>query len=146
MLWTDVFRGLNWEPFTGLKRLQQEMNRQFGEGNGDFVEKPFPAVNVYTGKDDVLVTAEIPGVDPGTIDVSVLGNTLTISGNRLAEDIKEDDVCHREERIKGEFHRTLELPVKVDPDKVDAKYARGSLQVRLPRHEEDKPRQIKVEF
>ena len=145
MLWTDVFRGLNWEPMTELKRLQREMNRLFGEGNGDYGQS-FPPVNIYTGKEDILITAELPGVDPNAIDISILGDTLTLSGVRKEEVLKEGEVCHREERPTGEFQRTLELPVKVNPDKVEAAYAQGILRVTLSRAEETKPKQIKVKI
>jgi HSP20 family protein len=148
MLWTDVFRGLNQEPFTELKRLQSEMNRLFGErngnGNGNGNNRVFPPVNIYPGKEDVLITAELPGVDPGAIDINILGDTLTLSGVRKEKELGDGEVCHREERPSGEFHRTLELPVRVNAEKVEARYGNGMLRLTLPRAEEDKPKQIKV--
>jgi HSP20 family protein len=144
MIWNDVMRTLDWEPFTELRRLQHEMNRLFGEGNGGGSARQFPPVNVYTGKDDVQVIVEVPGVDPELIDISVLGDTLTLSGARKPEELKEGEVFHRQERPTGEFLRTIELPVRVNPDKVEARYASGILRVTLPRAEEDKPRQIRV--
>jgi len=93
-----------------------------------------------------LLTAELPGVDPNAIDISILGDTLTLSGVRKEEVLKEGEVCHREERPTGEFQRTLELPVKVNPDKVEAAYAQGILRVTLSRAEETKPKQIKVKI
>jgi HSP20 family protein len=146
MLWNDVLRRADWEPFAELNRFQREMNRLFGDFNGNGDRQVFPPLNIYTGKENVLVTAELPGVDPQAIDISILGNALTLSGVRQAQELKEGEVCHRAERTQGEFQRTVELPVKVNPDKVEASYAQGILRVTLPRSEEDKPKLVKVKI
>lgn len=146
MLWTDAFRRVDWEPIAELKRFHREMSRLFGDRSGEGDRQAFPPLNIYTGKDNVLVTAELPGVDPQAIDISILGNALTLSGARQAQELKEGEVCHRAERIHGEFQRTVELPVKVNPDRVEAKYAQGILRVTLPRAEEDKPKQVNVKI
>ncbi|MBM4315661.1 MAG: Hsp20/alpha crystallin family protein, partial [Deltaproteobacteria bacterium] len=98
----------------------------------------------WVGEGDVIVTAELPGMDTGNTDISVVGDTLTISGSRKAEPLKEGESYHRQERSHGQFKRTLQLPFRVEADKVEAKYEKGILRLTLPRAEADKPRKISV--
>ncbi len=145
MLWPTRMRDF-WatEPFEELRRLHREMDRLFG-GLWPLREAPaFPPVNLWTGRDDVVVTAELPGVDPSGLDITVLGDTLTISGSRPAPELPEGGNFDRQERFAGNFSRRVQLPYRVDPDKVEATYSKGILEVRLPRHEADKPKQIAV--
>jgi HSP20 family protein len=128
-----------------MDRLQREMNRLFqpfaagrrGAGN-------FPAVNIWTGEDNALLTAEIPGVDPDKLEVTVKDNTVTIRGSREAEELKEDESYLRQERGAGTFVRSFALPFQVDGGNVSAQYQKGILQLTLPRAEEDKPKKISV--
>jgi HSP20 family protein len=101
-------------------------------------------VNAWLGEGDIIVTAELPGVDPGKVDISVVGDTLTISGLRETLQLKEGESYHRQERGHGRFTRSLQLPFHVDAGKVEATYDRGILQMTLPRSEADKPRKISV--
>jgi len=133
-----------WSPWDEIRRLQREMNRLFSDFFGEPVEEVYPAVNVWRKDDSVVVTAEMPGVEPGDIDLSVEGDTLTIRGSRKPEELKEGEEYHRQERHSGAFVRAIELPFRVDPEKVDARYEKGILRVTLPRAEEDKPKQITV--
>src|SRR3954447_2153884 len=84
----------------------------------------FPAVNVYAGRDGVAVVAELPGVEPGDLEVHARRDTLTIAGARrpAAEDAR---AYHRRERRGGAFSRTVQLPVRVDPDRVEARLEDG---------------------
>jgi HSP20 family protein len=104
----------------------------------------FPALNYYTHDGDAVVTAEVPGVDPEGIDVSVEGSTLTISGKRGEHPAGEGGSYHRRERWHGSFRRTMELPFTVESGKVEAAYGDGLLSVRLPRAEAEKPRRIEI--
>lgn len=131
------------DPLHEMQRLQGEMSRVFS-GLGQPLNPEVPPVNAWVGESDVVVTAELPGVDPGKVDVSVVGDTLTISGTREAEPLKEGESYHRQERSHGRFTRSLQLPFHVEAGKVDAKYERGILRVTLPRAEADKPRKISV--
>jgi len=145
MLWTwptSRYGGM----WSELDRLQREMNRLFeplasrvrpGQGS-------FPAVNIWTGDDEALVTAEVPGVDPDKLDITVKNNTVTIRGERPAEELKDGESYLRQERGAGNFVRSFTLPFPVDSDKISAQYRKGILQLRLPRHEADKPRKISV--
>ena len=138
---TDFFA---WDPWREFRRLQNEMNRLFREIPGAWSAPAFPPVNVWTGKEDAVVSVEIPGIDPDKLTISVDDQVLTISGTRPAEELKEGEVYHRHERPYGQFSRSIELPFRVDIDKVEAEYHNGVLSIKLPRVEEEKPRQIKV--
>jgi HSP20 family protein len=136
------FGGLT-EPLREMQRLQGEMNRIFSVLDTPLTQE-FPPLNAWVGEADVVVTAELPGIDPVKVDISIVGDTLTISGSRDAESLKEKESYHRQERSHGRFTRTLQLPFHVETNKVDAKYDRGILQITLPRAEADKPRKISV--
>jgi HSP20 family protein len=142
------YRRWNTNPWAELEHIQDELNRVFNHSFGtlreDVLSPAFPAFNVWTGKDDVKVVVALPGMDPKDIDISVLGNTVTISGERRPETPDTGALYHRRERTHGKFIRTVELPVNVDRDKIEARYVDGVLSVTLPRVEEQKPKQIAV--
>jgi HSP20 family protein len=142
------YRRWNINPWAELDHIQDELNRVFGRSFGTLKEDAFPpdfpAINVWTGKADVKVVAALPGMDPKDIEISVLGNTVSISGERRPEVLDTGSVYHRRERIQGKFIRTVELPVDVDRDRIEARYVDGVLSVTLPRVEEQKPKQIPV--
>ncbi|NLE67656.1 MAG: Hsp20/alpha crystallin family protein [Lentisphaerae bacterium] len=125
-----------------LRRIQNEVNRLFGEYEG--AGESFPAVNIWTNKDGAVLKAEIPGVDPADIAVSVQDEQVDISGERKQDPVSDEMVCHRAERGFGKFARSFTLPFAVEKDKVSAGYKNGVLMVTLPRAEAAKPKQIKV--
>jgi len=131
------------DPLHEMQRLQGEMNRVFS-GLGQHFSPELPPVNAWVGESDVVVTAELPGVDPSKVDVSVVGDTLTISGARDAEILKEGESYHRQERNHGRFTRSLQLPFHVEAGRVEAKYDKGILRITLPRAEADKPKKVAV--
>jgi HSP20 family protein len=132
--WPDLFRE--------MRRTQDEMNRLFG-GLRLAVRPEFPPINVRAGPEGALVTAEVPGVSPEQIEVTVHQDTVTLRGKRDL-DIPEGASEHRRERAQGEFQRTIILPFRVDADKVAAHFDRGVVTLELPRPAADKPRQVKV--
>ena len=106
----------------------------------------FPAVNVYTNKDEgVLVTAELPGINPDDLNITVTGDTLILSGSRQPEEMPESEQYHRRERGYGEFNRSFQLPYSINKEKVEANMENGVLSVILPRAEAEKPKQISVQ-
>lgn len=134
-------------PWRELDRLQREMNRVFENtlsGYESRVAPQYPALNVWTNEEGAAITAELPGVKAEDIDISVLGETLTLKGVRRPEARGETDRYHRRERRHGSFSRTVELPFQVEANKVDATFDRGVLHISLPRAEADKPRKISV--
>lgn len=128
-----------------MDHLQREMNRLF-----DSYERTpssfagFPAMNVWMNEDGAVVTAELPGVDVKDLEISVVGETLTLSGERKLEDLPKDATYHRQERGYGKFTRTIDLPFMVDSGKVQATLEKGILRILLPRTEKDKPRKVLV--
>jgi HSP20 family protein len=142
MYWTD---DRIWGPFEELQSLQREMNRLFDGYSGGSSMSRFPALNVWGDEENVIVTAELPGMAADDIDIHVVNNQLTIKGERKAEEPAEDAVCHRCERGNGAFVRTVRLPYAVEGDKVSAKYDKGVLTVTLPRSEAAKPKRIEIQ-
>lgn len=141
MYWND---SKTWSPFEELRSLQRDMNRLFdGYDTGNGISR-FPALNVWGNGDQVMVTAELPGLEPQDLDISVVDNQLTIKGDRKADKPAEDAVCHRCEREAGKFVRTVRLPYGVENDQVTAKYENGVLSVVMPRQEDTKPKRIEI--
>ena len=122
--------------------LEQEMDKVFRTFRGRTSE--FPTVNVWANQEEAVVTAELPGMEPADIDLTVTGNTLTIQGERKTPEPGEGEVYQRQERSFGRFVRSVRLPFPVEADKVAAVSSNGLLKVTLPRHEATKPRQITV--
>lgn len=104
----------------------------------------YPAMNVYDDGESFIVRAEIPGVDPATLDINVTGDTLTLRGKREVEPAGENCCYHRRERSAGEFRRAFSLPEMVDSSKVVATAKHGVLEIMLPRAEQAKQRKITV--
>jgi len=129
-----------------MERLQREMNRVFDAFYPSRLQAApgYPAMNVWTDEEGLVVTAEVPGVNPEDIDISVVGDVLTLTGERKPDQVKEDARYHRQERGYGKFTRTLQLPFLVDADKVEATFKDGVLTISMVRAEADRPRRIKV--
>jgi HSP20 family protein len=101
-------------------------------------------VDIVESDNEIVLKADLPGLDPKDVEIHVQNGTLTLKGERkFTSDVKEDD-CRRAERVYGSFLRSFSLPQTVDPDKVEADYGNGVLEVRLPKRPEAKPKQIKV--
>ena len=140
-----------WEPFSDLVSLKDDdMDRFFETFFGQHPEgrKGFwtPVVDIEESNGNILVKAEIPGMEKDEIKVSVRDNMLTISGERKQEIETKDKTFHRIERSYGKFSRTITLPSEVDTDKVKAAYKDGVLNITLPKPESVKPKQIEVEI
>ncbi|MGQ4808131.1 hypothetical protein NKDENANG_01498 [Candidatus Entotheonellaceae bacterium PAL068K] len=147
----------DWYPWQSIDDLRREIDRAFGEFS--FRTAPFsraaflpgrgarhyPLINLHEDKDTLYVEALAPGIDPASLDLSVIHTTLTVSGEkrRLAEDVTPE-AFHRQERSAGKFVRTIELPVEVEAQRVKADYQQGILRVTLPKAEKVKPKQINV--
>jgi HSP20 family protein len=146
MLWRErngnTFNRARRSLFGELDRLQQEMNRLVSSRSASGGE--FPLVNIWSGGEGVQVTAEIPGVNPDGVTISVVGNSLTVSGDRPEAQLNEGAGYHRRERVRGSFSRTVELPFRVDAENVDASFSKGVLTVTLPRAPEERPRKITI--
>ena len=140
-----------WEPFR-VSDIQSEVNRLFD----NFFGRPaastgggrawLPSVDMYASKDDVVVSVELPGVSEKDVTVSITGDLLTIKGERRFEnEVKEQDLLHVE-RTYGKFERMIQLPMAVQSDRVKATYRDGVLEIKLPKAEELKPKEIKIDL
>ena len=142
------WRDLEWSPFRELVRLQDEMDRWFGSQlgrRGRFGERTFiPSVDLYYEEGHLKARADLPGIKPKDITVTVTDNTLTIRGKREADHKERGESYEYSERWFGEFERSIELPVSVEAGKIEATFTDGVLDITLPVHEEIKPRQIEV--
>ncbi len=140
MLWSDLGRfGRLWDPWSEFDRMQRALWRRASTPSVDF-----PAVNVWVTGEEAIVTTEIPGVDPKSIDISVAGKTLTIRGSRNPENLREGESYHRRERWLGQFTKTVEMPFSVEAGNVEAKFSKGVLWITAPRAEAEKPKKIAV--
>jgi len=103
-----------------------------------------PAVDLYEEKDDIVVKAELPGMEKDNIEVNLSGNRLTIKGEKKQEEEVKKEGYYRAERSYGSFVRSLELPLEVQTDQVKAAFKNGILEIRLPKTEEAKKKETKV--
>ncbi len=144
-----------WEPIREMATLTDRMSRLFDEMWGrptrrlaeeDFLTGAWvPAVDILEDKDGLQVTAELPGVDPKNVEVTVENGILTIRGERNFEKATEGETYHRVERVYGNFERSFSLPNTVDADKIEARYKNGLLHLRMPKREEAKPKPVKIQ-
>jgi len=132
-----------WDPFAEIEALQRAVNRLF-ENFAGRSEVTYPPVNVCDTGETYVVKAWMPGVRREDISLSVMGDTLTIQGEKKEPEIKDGNF-YRRERNFGRFHKVVELPAEVSAEGVKAKYQDGILTVILPKAESAKPRQITVE-
>ena len=151
-VWRPRRRLQPWRPFSVLDDWEQRLEHLFGPshtpffgGQGPWQEAEWtPTVEVFDKDDQLVVNAELPGMKEEDIDVSVENSTLTIKGERKAEnEVKEADY-YRCERYYGSFYRSIPLPSRVDSDSIEASYENGVLSITLPKTGEDKPKKIEV--
>lgn len=144
----------SWDMFRELDNLKKEVDEAFrsaglGRPFGTAFLTPlttrrFPLVNFSEDDGNLYVDALVPGVDPGWMDVSVLSNSITISGERKPFEEQEGQVVHRCEIGYGKFSRTVNLPVDINPDKISAAYKDGIMQITLGKAESAIPRKIEI--
>jgi HSP20 family protein len=136
-------------PFHSLADLQEEMNRLFETslrrvGRGELEGAFWPAVDLVERKDHFLVKADLPGLRKEDVTVTLQNGMLTIKGEKKLEAEEQDTSYYHRERVYGSFTRTIQLPSSVDARKIEAQFKDGVLNVRLPKTEEAKPRQIDI--
>lgn len=127
-----------------MLNLQREVNRLFSSV-GQKSHGNYPAVNIWEENEKAVLTAELPGLDPEKIDISVMGDILTIAGETLPVKFNEGESYVRQERNSGSFKRSIQLPFQIDVKDVEAKYEKGVLTITLPRMKEDLPKKIKIQ-
>ena len=129
-----------------MDRLQRDMNRLYTQYSPSRVRSApsYPAINIWAKDDGLFVSAEMPGVHVEDININVMGDSLTISGERGSEEIPEDAHFHRKERGFGNFSRTIQLPYAVDAEQVEASFKNGVLNITLPRVPAETPKKISI--
>ncbi len=142
---------IQWKPFREVSRLRNEMDRLWDDyfGPGRRALRPMeedwmPAVDVSETGDKITIKAEVPGMEAKDIEISMVGDTLTIKGEKKLEREEKEENYHTVERSHGSFTRAMKLPATVDADKVEASYKNGVLTVVLPKKEEVKPKAIEI--
>jgi HSP20 family protein len=142
---------VRWEPVRELTTLQSEMNRLFNtffdtptSGDGAPARRWVPAMDLVEHDDHFVLTADLPGVTQEDVSIEVQADVLTISGERKTSQESSGTGYYRLERSTGAFSRTLTLPEGVDPEAVEASFANGVLEVRIPKPEQRKPRRVSI--
>ena len=127
--------GFSSEPFSRVAFLPGRSARRY------------PLINLYEDKENICVEAIAPGVNPDSVNLAIVRNAVTISGEKgtIPKEVKSENF-HRNERAAGEFVRTIEIPVEVDEDHVEAQYRDGLLLITLPKAEKAKPKPISVKL
>lgn len=145
---------VNYEPWSILDRFQQQLNqrgyadRAIAGNDNDYsnvvTSRWSPAVDIKEEADRFLITADLPGVDPKDIEITMDNGVLTIKGERQSEAREEKEGYKRVERVSGAFYRRFSLPDTADAERIEAKGKDGVLEVVLPKHEKVQPRKIEV--
>lgn len=152
-----MFELKKWDPMRELSSVQREMDELFRRVVGtfspgifrvgrEFKGEWYPAVECYMRDGKFVVHADLPGIDPKDVDVSIAGNLLTIKGERKAEWEKKKEGYMFHEAAYGSFERTLTLPEGVKSDQVHATYKNGVLELTMPAKTEALPKKVKVEI
>jgi HSP20 family protein len=144
---------LRWDPFSDMQTLRERINRLFEESLAQGArQEPVvahswaPVVDIYDTPEALLVEVELPGMKQEDINVELSGDTLTIKGERLPHEGDDKRELLRQERHYGSFSRAFTLGVPVQQTAVKAHYRDGVLEITLPKAEETKPKQVKIEL
>jgi len=137
-----------WDPFRDIVELQEEINRVLGSsfprrGKETTVGSWLPPVDVKEEEEEFVLFVDLPGIDEKEVDITVVGDQLTIKGERKAPE--EGEKFLRQERIFGPFNRSFLLRVPVEVDKVSATYKNGVLEIHLPKSSAARPRKVNVQ-
>lgn len=143
-----------WKLLNEMECLQKDVSKTsdecgfFGRPKFSFLKNlagfSFPEVNVADDKEQFTVEALIPGVEPSSLNLSIVGNVLTISGEKPELRTSGEEATHRQERTAGKFSRAIELPAGVDSSKVNAEYRHGVLKITIAKTPEAQPRKIDI--
>ena len=149
--WRPMGNSDRWEPFRNVSDIQGEVNRLFD----NFLGRPvagaarerlwMPPIDMTETEDELLVTVEVPGVQEKDVTVSISGDFLSVKGQRRPQQGTGDAQPLYGERVYGQFERLIQLPLTVQSDKVKATYRDGVLHISLPKSDDLKPRQIRID-
>ena len=142
---------VRWDPFRDLNMLQDRMNRLFDDAGSTWrTDEPAattswsPSVDIFETEGEIVVKAELPGMDRKDIQLNLENNVLSLRGERKFQKETKDDNYHRIERSYGVFSRAFSIPASVDEERIRADYKDGVLKIVLPKKDQAKPKQIKI--
>lgn len=141
-------RALTWQPWQEMRRLQREMERLFGDGDWTWrspLGGEYPPVNLTRNDQGITLDVLCPGVRRESLDVSVVGDAVTVRGERQPEPDVTENGYHKQERPLGAFSRTVRIGERLDPEHTQASYGNGVLQVQLTRAPEATPKRINIQ-
>ncbi|MGB4703483.1 MAG: Hsp20/alpha crystallin family protein [Candidatus Saccharicenans sp.] len=141
-----------WDPFRDIMTLRDRMNRLFEDlmstpklEESEIIQSTWsPAVDIYETENELVLTAELPGIDEKDVEIKIEDNTLTLKGERKFEKETREENYHRIERAYGSFYRSFSLPNYIDQDKISAEFENGLLKIHMPKRPEVKPRKVKI--
>ena len=142
---------IRWDPFRDMMTLRDKMNRLFDDS---FTVRPdeqgllqstwVPSVDIYENENELVLTAEVPGIDEKDIEIKIEDNTLTIKGERKLDKETKEENFHRIERSYGSFFRSFALPHYIDHDKIRAEHQHGVLKITMPKRQDSKSRKVAI--
>jgi len=142
---------IRWDPFRDLITLREKMNRLFedtfaarGEEKDLMASTWTPSVDIYETENEVVLTAEIPGIEDKDIEIKIEDNTLSIKGERKLEKETKEENYHRIERAYGSFYRSFTIPHNVNQDEIQAEHESGVLKITMPKKPELKAQKVKI--
>jgi HSP20 family protein len=141
---------IKWDPWREFQNIQDEMSRVFERAFGPIktpkIARWTPAIDMYDKDDSIVIKAELPGIKPNEVELSIVDNSLKIKGERkYGEEVREENY-YRMEQHYGSFERVIPLPTEVKVEEVKATYHDGILDIVLPKIETKKPKEIKVKI
>ena len=142
---------IRWDPFRDLVTIREKMNRLFedavtarGEEKDMISGSWAPAIDIYETENELVLSAEVPGIDEKDIEIRIEDGTLSLRGERKFEKETRQENYHRIERAYGAFSRSFSLPAYVDQEKIQAEHADGVLKIHMPKKSESKPKTVKI--
>lgn len=140
---------VSYDPFRNFRSIQGEINRLFErdleESTGQMTQWPM-RVDIREDENQIVIKADVPGMEQKDISVNIDNGMLTIAGERKFDDVENKEQYHRVERSYGRFSRSFQLPNTTEATNISATYKNGVLEVTLPKREEAKPRSVQVQI
>ncbi len=142
---------IRWDPFRDLITIREKMNPLFEEAvisrgeEKDLVSSSWtPTVDIFETENELVLSAEVPGINEKDIEIKIEDNTLTLRGERKFEKETKEENYHRIERAYGSFLRSFSLPLYINQDNIKAEHLNGVLKIIMPKKPELKPRKVKI--
>lgn len=142
---------IRWDPYRDLITVREKMNHLFEEAvisrgeEKDLVSSSWtPTVDIFETENELVLSAEVPGINEKDIEIKIEDNTLTLRGERKFEKETKEENYHRIERAYGSFFRSFSLPLYINQDNIKAEHLNGILKIIMPKKPELKPRKVKI--